>query len=422
MATDDPVYEFGNFRLDVRERRLLRDGHAIPLATKVFETLRVLLERSGRLVTKDELMRQLWPDTVVEENNLNHNISVLRRALGEQPTGEPFIETVPRVGYRFVADVTQSAPATSAGPPTRSTASARTLRQEIRFCTSGDGTRIAYSSVGTGPPLAKAANWLSHIEHEWDSPVWKHWIHAISQRHRLVRWDERGCGLSDWNVEDLSLETFVRDQETVVEAAGLERFALLGVSQGGAVAVAYAARHPERVSHLVLCGAYSRGWRHRADPREIESRTALLNLTRLGWGQNNPAFRQMFTTRFIPDAGPDEMEWFNDLQRVSTSPENAARLMDTFSRLDVRSVLAEITVPTIVFHSQHDGVVPFDEGRLLAAGIRGSTFVPLPSRNHLLLEGEPAWTIFLRELGTFLGWPDSAPPPDPRASPPLLAT
>jgi pimeloyl-ACP methyl ester carboxylesterase len=285
------------------------------------------------------------------------------------------------------------------------------LRQEIRFCTSGDGTRIAYSTVGTGPPLAKAANWLSHIEYEWDSPVWKHWIGELSQRHLLVRWDERGCGLSDWNVEDISLDAWVRDQEAVVEALNLDRFALLGISQGGAVAAAYAARHPERVSHLVLCGAYARGWRHRGNAREIEARTALVNLTRLGWGQNNPAFRQLFTTRFIPDAGAAEMEWFNDLQRVSSSPENAARLMDGFSRLDVRPLLADIKAPTIVFHSRHDNVVSFDEGRLLAAGIQGSTFVPLPSRNHLLLEREPAWPIFLRELGTFLGWPETAPTP-----------
>jgi pimeloyl-ACP methyl ester carboxylesterase len=404
MATDEAVYEFGPFRMDVRERRLLRDGEPVPLTTKVFETLRVLLERSGRLLTKDELMGQIWPDTVVEENNLNHNISVLRRALGEQPSGQPFIETVPRVGYRFVADVRHSGADDGTRRPAAAPASVRTLRQYIRFCTSSDGTRIAHSTVGTGPPLAKAGNWLSHIEYEWDSPVWRHWIREISQRHRLVRWDERGCGLSDWNVEHVSLDTFVRDQETVLDSLGLERFALLGISQGGAVAAAYAARHPERVSHLVLCGAYTRGWRHRADPGEVEARTALLNLTRLGWGQNNAAFRQLFTTRFIPDAGAAEMEWFNDLQRVSTTPENAARLMEAFSHLDVRPLLADITVPTIVFHSQQDGVVPFDEGRRLAAGIRGSTFVPLPSRNHLLLEHEPAWPMFLRELGAFLGW------------------
>ena len=351
-------------------------------------------------------MLRIWPDTVVEENNLNHNISVLRRALGEQPNGHRSIETVPRVGYRFVADVRQSGFATSPHPLDLPAPSARTLRQEIRFCTSGDGTRIAYSTVGAGPPLAKAANWLSHIEYEWDSPVWRHWVREISQRHLLVRWDERGCGLSDWHVDELSLDAWVRDQETVVDALGLERFALLGVSQGGAVAVAYAARHPERVSHLVLCGAYARGWRHRT-PRELEARMALLSLTKLGWGQDNPAFRQLFTARFIPDAAAAEMEWFNDLQRVSTSPENAARLMDALSRLDVRPLLADIKTPTIVFHSQHDGVVPFDEGRRLAAGIRGSTFVPLPSRNHLLLEHEAAWPMFLQELGSFLGWSDA---------------
>jgi DNA-binding winged helix-turn-helix (wHTH) protein/pimeloyl-ACP methyl ester carboxylesterase len=412
MATDDAnVYEFGNFRLDVRERRLLRDGQPIALTAKVFETLRVLLERPGRLVTKDELMQHLWPDTVVEENNLTQNISVLRRALGEQRAGLGFIETVPRVGYRFLAEVRRPGSTHRAPLPPPPAASSRTLRQEIRFCTTPDDVRIAYSAVGAGPPLAKTANWLSHIEHEWDSPVWRHWIREISRRHRLVRWDERGCGLSDWNVEELSLDAWVRDTQTVVDALALDRFALLGISQGGAAAVAYTARHPERVSHLVLCGAYTRGWRTRGDLREIEARTALLDLTRLGWGRNNPTFRQLFTTRFIPDADAAQMEWFNDLQRVSTSPEMAARLMDAFSRLDVRPLLSEVKVPTLVLHSQQDGVVPFDEGRTLAAGIPGSRFVPLPSRNHLLLEHEPAWATFLRELGAFLGWREEAPAP-----------
>jgi len=396
------VYEFGEFRMDVRERQLLRKGRPIPLTAKVFDTLRVLLERAGRLVTKDELLQQLWPDTVVEENNLNQNISVVRKALGEQASGQRYIETVPRVGYRFVAALTRSGGASA--PPAPSSTSARTERQEIRFCTTPDGVRIAYSSVGSGPPLVKAGNWLTHIEHEWDSPVWRHWIHEISAHHQLVRWDERGLGLSDWYADDLSLDALVRDAETVVDALKLERFALLGISQGGAIAAAYAARHPARVSHLVLCGAYTCGWWHRADPRELESRAALLSLTRLGWGQRHPAFRQLFTTRFIPDAGPEQMEWFNDLQRVSTSPENAARLMEAFSQLDVRPLLSTITAPTIVFHSREDGVVPFDEGRRLAASIPGSRFVPLPSRNHVVLEHESAWGIFLGELREFLRW------------------
>jgi pimeloyl-ACP methyl ester carboxylesterase/DNA-binding winged helix-turn-helix (wHTH) protein len=403
--TADPsrAYEFGTYRLEVDEHRLLCGGRRIQLTAKVFDTLRVLVEHAGRLLTKDELMRTIWPDSVVEENNLNHNISVLRRALGEQATGQRYIETVPRVGYRFVSTVTRFGPVAitrvSATP-----APARTLRQEIRFCTAADGTRIACSTAGSGPPLVKTANWLNHLEFEWESPVWKHWIDEISRRHLFVRYDERGCGLSDWNVEDLSFDAWLRDQETVVDALGLERFALLGISQGGAVAATYAARHPERVTHLILCGGYARGWQLRGDPEDVEARTALIKLTRLGWGKNNPAFRRLFSTRFIPDAGPAELEWFNDLQRISASPENAARLMEEFSRVDVRSVLAEITVPTIVFHCEGDKAVPFNEGRLLAAAIPGAKFVPLPGGNHLVLEHEPAWKIIVRELGEFLEW------------------
>jgi pimeloyl-ACP methyl ester carboxylesterase/DNA-binding winged helix-turn-helix (wHTH) protein len=403
-AGSSPSYQFGPFRLEVGERRLLCEGRAVPLRTKVFDTLRVLAEHSGRLLTKHELMQSIWPDTVVEENNLNHNISTLRRALGEQLTGQRYIETVPRVGYRFVADVTSSEGVVAAPGPAPPAAPERSLRQEIRFCTASDGTRIAYSTVGSGPPLVKAANWLNHLEFEWGSPVWKHWIDEISRHHTFVRYDERGCGLSDWRVADLSFDAWVRDLETVVDALGVKRFALLGISQGGAVAVAYTARHPERVSHLILQGAYARGWRYRDDPREIDARSALIKLVQLGWGRNNPAFRQLFTTRFMPDAEPEQMQWFNDLQRVSASPENAARLMEEFSRVDVRGLLAGIQVPTTVLHSEGDGAVPFDEGRLLAADIRRTRFVPLPSRNHLVLEHEPAWQIVLRELNDFLGW------------------
>jgi DNA-binding winged helix-turn-helix (wHTH) protein len=277
MATDvTSVYEFGDFRLDVRERQLVRNGQPIALTVKAFDTLALLVGKSGQLVTREELIRHLWPETVVEDNNLTQHISALRRALGEQHDGGRFIETVPRIGYRFVAGVTHlNADREHRARPAASTPLAAAGRQEIRFCTTADRTRIAYATVGTGPPLVKTANWLTHLEHEWDSPVWGHWIRAISRRHRLVRWDERGSGLSDWNAEDLSLDAWVRDTETVVDALGLERFSLMGISQGGAVAIAYAVRHPERVSHLVLCGAYARGWRLREKPGEIEARTAL---------------------------------------------------------------------------------------------------------------------------------------------------
>jgi pimeloyl-ACP methyl ester carboxylesterase/DNA-binding winged helix-turn-helix (wHTH) protein len=396
-------YEFGPFRLEVDERRLTREGRAVPLRTKVFDTLCVLVEHPGRLLTKTELMQSIWPDTAVEENNLNHNISTLRRALDEGATGQQYIETVPRVGYRFVAEV-RSPKGDTRIDPAPAAAPSRSLRQEIRFCTAKDGVRIAYSTVGNGPPLVKAANWLNHLEYEWESPVWKHWIHQFSKHHLFVRYDERGCGLSDWQVPEQSLDAWVTDLETVVDALGIDRFDLLGISQGGAVAATYAARHPERVRRLVLHGVYARGWNYRNNAEEIEAREAIVKLMRLGWGRNNPAFRQMFTTRFLPDATPEEADWFNDLQRISVSPENAARFMEQFARIDVRPLLSRLDLPTIVFHSQRDHAVPFDEGRLMAAAIRGARFVPVPSPNHLVLEHEPAWQVMVEELSAFLGW------------------
>jgi len=393
--------QFGPFSLEIGERRLLRDGRVVPLRTKVFDTLQVLVEHSGRLLTKHELMTHLWPDAAVEENNLAHNISTLRRALGEQATGQDFIETVPRVGYRFVAQV--SGRAAAIGAPLVVPEPSRTLRQEIRFCRALDGARIAYSTTGSGAPFVKAANWLNHLEFEWESPVWKHWLETIARHHTCVRYDERGCGLSDWNV-DVSFASWVEDLEIVVDTLGIDDFVLLGISQGAAVAAAYAARHPGRVRRLVLFGGFARGWRHWEDRRPDEARTALVKLLSLGWGRSNPAFQQVFTTMFIPDAGPEQMEWFNDLQQISTSPENAARMMDEFARIDVRGLLGEVKTPTIVFHTDDDLVIPFDEGRLLAAGIPGARFVPLPSRNHLVLEHEAAWQIMQRELGEFLGW------------------
>jgi DNA-binding winged helix-turn-helix (wHTH) protein/pimeloyl-ACP methyl ester carboxylesterase len=398
------TYQFGPFRLEVGERRLLNDGRAVPLRTKVFDTLCVLVEHSGRLLTKHELMESIWPDTAVEENNLNHNISTLRRALGDHATGQSYIETVPRVGYRFVANVTSPAEAARLVQPAPAAAPARSLRQEIRFCTATDGIRIAYSTVGHGPPLVKAANWLNHLEYEWESPVWKHWIHAISPHHTLVRYDERGCGLSDWRVPDLAFDTWVRDLETVVDALDVAPFDLLGISQGAAVAIAYAVRHPERVQHLILCGGYARGWALRDDAVELEARRALLRLVQLGWGRESPEFRRLYTSRFIPEGTPEQLEWFSELQQVSASSDNAVRLMEEFSRIDVRALLPDVRVPTTIFHCERELVVPIHEARLMATGIRGARFVPLPSRNHLLLGDEPAWPIFLRELGDVLEW------------------
>jgi pimeloyl-ACP methyl ester carboxylesterase len=276
--------------------------------------------------------------------------------------------------------------------------------QTIRFCTSADGARIGFATVGGGPPLVKAANWLNHLEFDWNSPVWRHWLGELSRDHTLVRYDERGCGLSDWSADEMSVEAWVRDLEAVVDAAQLERFPLLGISQGAPIAIAYAVRHPERVSHLVLYGGYLRGRLHRGlTPKEMEERELMIHMVRLGWGQDHPAFRQVFTSLFIPDADREQIDWFNELQRVSATPENAARMLEAFDRIDVRSVAPRVGAPTLVLHAKGDLRVPFAEGRLIATTISGARFVPLDSRNHLLLEGEPAWPRFLTTVREFLG-------------------
>jgi DNA-binding winged helix-turn-helix (wHTH) protein/pimeloyl-ACP methyl ester carboxylesterase len=393
------MYRFGPFRLDVRERRLSRAGKVIPLRGKVFDTLSVLVENSGRLLTKQELLDAVWPGTVVEENNLNHNVSVLRKALGEKATGQKYIETVPKIGYRFAA------PVEADGSPAEPTALASAkARQEIRYCTTGDGVRLAYASIGNGPPLVKASNWLTHLDLEWGSPIWRHWWAALSVHHRVVRYDERGNGMSQRDVPDVSFDTWIRDLETVVDAAGLDRFSLLGISRGGPIALAYAVKHPDRVSHLVLYGAFTAGLDHVGTPHEKEERRALVSLMRHGWGLKNPAFCKMFTCRFFPEATSEHEQWFDELQRVSTSPENAAKLMERDDEIDVRPLIRKVSVPTLVMHCDRDQAVPPKFGQQLAAEIPGARYVSLPSANHLILETEPAWPLFLEELGEFLNW------------------
>jgi pimeloyl-ACP methyl ester carboxylesterase len=282
------------------------------------------------------------------------------------------------------------------------------MEQEIRFCTAKDGVRIAWASVGAGPPLVKAANWLNHLEFDWQSPIWRPWFAELSRDHRLIRYDERGNGLSDWDVRDLSLDAMVADLEAVADAAELDRFVLLGISQGCPVSIAYAVRHPERVSQLLLVAGYSRGWKVRGSSEEQERRRAMQTLALQGWGKDNPAYRQLFTSFYIPGATPEEMSWFNDLQRVSTSPENAVRLMDTFGGLDVVALLPRVTTPTLVVHARDDGSTPYAEGRALAAGIPGARFVTLESVNHILLSHEPAFVRFHEEVRSFLDVPKSS--------------
>ena len=395
---------FEDHEVDLHLHQVRRGGEPIPVEPQVFDLLVYLIRNRHRVVSKDDLIEDVWGGRIVSDSALTSRISAARKAIGDNGGTQRLIRTIPRRGIRFVGEVLDdvSPSAVAAGSPVDARMPVPGLRQEIKLCTAADGVRFAYATVGEGSPLLKAANWLTHLEYDWQSPVWSHLLQAFAAKHRLIRYDERGNGLSDWEVADISFDAFVQDLECVIAATRLERFALLGISQGCPASIAYAVRHPELVTRLVLYGGYARGRRRRGSQRDAEQADALLTLMRQGWGGENPAFRQLFTSLFIPDGTAEQMNWFNELQRKTASPENAVRIRNASYDIDVTDLLPRVTVPTLVLHCRDDAVVPFDESRRLAASIPGARFVALEGRNHLILEGDPGRDRFFHEIESFL--------------------
>jgi pimeloyl-ACP methyl ester carboxylesterase/DNA-binding winged helix-turn-helix (wHTH) protein len=407
MSSTDPAAEsvssgrawrFDDFVLDTARYELRRGGDVIRVEPQVFDVMTQLVSNHHRFVTKEELFDTVWGGRFVGEAALTSRIKAARRALGDDGEFQRYIRTVRGRGYQFVGTIVVDAPtvavaAEPAPPP----------RQHIAFCRAADGVRLAYAVAGEGPSLVRAANWMTHLGYDIESPVWRHWVRDLALGHQFIRYDERGCGLSDWEAGDFTFDAWVSDLESVVEALGLERFPLLGVSQGGAVAVAYAARHPERVTKLVLCSAYARGRAIRAMNDEERRAAALdLDLARVGWGRDDPAFRQVFAAQFLPDGTRADWEEFDHLQRRTTSPENAVRFLEEFARIDVRDMAERVSSPTLIMHARDDHRVPLRYGEELAAIIPDSRLVSLASNNHLLTEAEPAWQVFRTELDAFL--------------------
>ncbi len=278
------------------------------------------------------------------------------------------------------------------------------LRQRIRYARSRDGVKLAWAEAGSGPVLIKAANWLTHLEYDLASPVWRHWVRFFADNFRFIRYDERGCGMTDWNVGDLSMPRWIEDLEAVVEAAKPdEPFVLMGISQGASTCVSYALKYPERVSKLILYGSYARGAFRRDEHDAQRMYRAMIDLVPLGWNSDNPTFRQVFTSRFIPGGSDEQLDWFNDLCQKTTSADLAERLLEARASVDITSKLGDVKTPTLVLHSRDDQVVPVSEGRIMAAGIPNAEFVELDSPNHVLLENEPAWQRFSEEVLNFAG-------------------
>jgi pimeloyl-ACP methyl ester carboxylesterase/DNA-binding winged helix-turn-helix (wHTH) protein len=390
------VYRFESFELDPRAFELRRDGVPVHVERQVFEVLRHLVEHHDRVVPKTELLDVVWQSRFVSEATLASRLKEARRAVGDDGQRQRLIATVHGVGYRFVAPVECAGEAVAPAAGTR-------WPQQIRFCATGEGVRIAYARSGSGPTLVKAANWLTHLDYEWESPIWSHWIDHLSAAHTLVRYDERGCGLSDWEVEDFGVDAWVDDLAAVVDDAGLDDFDLIGVSQGGAVAIAYAVRHPERVRRMVLVGAYARGRLARAATEEQREEAALdLAMARLAWSRDDSTYRQVFASQFLPEAPPERWEAFNTLQRATTSTENVVRFLEAFAHIDVSAEASRVCCPTLVVHSRRDVRVPLSQAQELCRLIPASRLCLLDGGNHIVTADEPAWPVLCTEIDEFL--------------------
>jgi pimeloyl-ACP methyl ester carboxylesterase/DNA-binding winged helix-turn-helix (wHTH) protein len=398
-APHEPI-GFGGFSFDPG-RLELRDaaGRLVALRPQALAVLGCLAAETGHVVERDRLMREVWQDVVVTDGSLAQCINEIRRALSD--TEHCIVETAPKRGYRLVAGEAQAV--ALSGPAG--------FEQAIGFATSDDGARLAYAVSGAGPVLVRAPHWMTHLEWDWRSLVYGPWIQGLSRRFRLVRYDGRNWGLSDRGVAPATLPRSVADMSAVVDAAGLERFALLGVSGGGAISIAYAALHPERVSHLVLVGGCARGGLRRgAGSIRREHLEAFCRLVEEGWAQDNAAFRQIMTSQMYPGASAEEMRSFNDMQRVACTPQEAANIRRLIADYDASESLDRVRCPTLVMHNPRDAMVPFEEGRLVASTIHGARLVTFESQNHVPLCGEPAFAQMNRLMDEFVrGDPSEGP-------------
>ena len=401
------LYRFEDFALDT-DRRELRCGQVlVPVAPQVFDLIAYLIGNRERVVGKDDMLAAIWGGRIVSESALSTRINAARSAIGDDGNTQRLIRTLPRKGFRFVGEVQEDQGATVSDRPGDSAAQPAipdpVPRQEIGYCRTADGVRLAYATVGQGPRLFKAANYLNHLEYDWECPVTRHLLHGLARNFTLLRYDARGNGLSDWDVANVSFQAWVSDLETVADTVGWDRFPLMGMSQGCAISIAYAVRHPQRVSHLILYGSFARGRMVRAESEEQREKIkAMETLVRLGWGEENAAFRQLFTSLFVPGGSKEQIDLFNELQRRTTSPECAARYFRTTNEIDVRALLPKIRAPTLVLHLRGDAVHAFEFGREVAAAIPGARFVPLPGKNHMPLEQDPAAPRILEEINLFL--------------------
>ena len=406
------IYTFEGFSLDADRRELWRGTDLITVEPQVFDLLEYLIRNRERIVSKDDLIADVWEGRIVSDSTLSSRITAVRQAVGDSGDQQRLIRTVFRKGFRFVGAVHEK-PTLRDGDSAKQGETLETIRKTrspvvvapaVTFCKTRDGINIAVASVGEGPVLVRAAHWVLNLEYDWQSPLTGPLLQRLADRHRLIRYDARGTGLSDRNVSNISFATLLDDLETVVDSCQLERFALLGISSGAAASIAYAVRHPHRISKLVIYGGYALGRKKRGTPQDVDEAVAMREMLRRGW--YDPAFMRAHSSVFMPGASVEQVKWLSDLMQAATSGEVAARVRSAYDEIAIVDLLPKVKTPTIVFHCRHDSFVPFEQGRLIAASIPNAKFVTLESGNHALLPDEPAWAQFVGDVEDFLasGW------------------
>ena len=385
---------FRDCRIDLRSRQLWRDGAEVHVEPQVFDLIVLLTRHPMEVLSRDRLVEEVWGGVIVSDATISARISAARAALGDSGARQDIIRTVPRRGVMFVADLADPAPL--------ATAQAEEPPPAIRYASSADGSAIAWSVSGAGQPLVRIGHWLSHLERDWKGPIWGDLIDRLGQENRVIRFDVRGTGLSARDAPLKGIDEFVADLLAVIDAAGEERVSLYAPSQAGPVAIAFAARYPERIDRIAILGGYAEGRIHRAARTDTVNEETMLDMIRAGWGRRESAFMSAFSTLFVPDATPDQRDALVEMQLATADPETAVTLRQIIDRFLVTDLLPRVKAPTLVFHAENDAIHPMSQGQKIAAGIPGAEFIRLPGRNHVLLPQEPGFEIMLSRLGPFL--------------------
>lgn len=398
------IYSFNNCTLDTDSYRLSRDGKPLSVEPLVFDLLRYLVEHRDRVVTRAELLDKLWKGKVVTDSALGARLKDARKAVQDSGSHQSVIKTVHGRGYQFVAAVESRSIRTDAPAARPESGNRIGLKEQgpVRYCRSRDGVSIAHAQVGEGPPLLITGSWMTHLQEDWNNPGWGPYLSRLAKHFTLIRYDQRGNGMSDWDDVEIEFDAMVDDLQAVIDSYDYDSIAIFGPSQAASVSIAYARRNPHRVSRLVLYGGYPRGRRRRGSPQGVAESEALVTLIRQSWANENPAIRQTFTSLMMPDASREEADWFNEFQKSCGPAENIARFREMFDDVDVVEMLDDIDVPTLVVHSTGDSISPLAEGKLLASRIPGAKFVTFNSRNHSIFEHEPEFERLIDCVTDFL--------------------